>query len=64
MESRCFAMCCFKAVISMTSMASTRILSSYPVARIALNIDHAQLRLEDPTAAMHASSAMVLYMVP
>ena len=63
-ESRCWVVCCFKAAISMTSMSSTRMLNSYPVARIALNIDHAQLWREDTTAAVQQSSAMSLYIVP
>ena len=63
-ESRCWVVCCFKAAISMTSMSSTRMLNSYFVARIALNIDHAQLWREDTTAAVQQSSAMSLYIVP
>ena len=31
---------------------------------MALNMDHAQLRLEDPTAALHPSNAILLYKVP
>ena len=48
----------------MMSRASTRMPNSYPVARIALNIDHAQLRCEDTTAAVQQSSAISLYMLP
>ena len=41
MESRCRVMCGFKVVISnsMMSMSSTRMPNSYPVARIALDIN-------------------------
>ena len=35
MASRCWVRCCLKATISIVSMSSTRILSSYPVVRIA-----------------------------
>ena len=45
MVSRCWEMCSLKAVKSIVSMSSTRMLSSYPVARIALNMDHDQCRL-------------------
>ena len=48
-------MCCLKALTSVTSMSSTRMLNSYPEARMALNMDHAQLRIEDPTAALQQS---------
>ena len=59
-----YDMCCRKAGISMTSMSSLRILSSYPVARMVLNMDHAQLRFDDPTAALQQSSAMHRYRLP
>ena len=48
----------------MMSMSSAQMLSSYPVPRTDLNMDHAQLCFEDPTAALQDSSAISLYMVP
>ena len=55
--SRCWARCRLKA---MASISSTRMLSSYPVARIALNMDHAQLCREVSTASLQQSNAITL----
>ncbi len=48
----------------MASMSSQRMLSSYPVAWTALNMDHAQLRFDAATAALQQSSAMHRYRLP
>ena len=58
--SRCWARCRLKAMTSMASISSTRMLSSYPVARIALNMDHAQLCREVSTASLQQSNAITL----
>ena len=50
--------------MSMMSRSSTRMPSSYPVARTALNIHHAQLRCADATAAVQQSRAIILYILP
>ena len=66
MVSRCWVKCCLNAVTSIMPMSSARMLSSYHVARMDLNMamDHAQLCCEDPTAAVQDSMAISLYMVP
>ena len=57
---------CINAItqVAMIAKSSARMLSSYPIARANLNMDHARLCFEYPTTALQDCSAIASHTAP